>query len=93
MQLQVKKDENSLVIQNSKRKIERYNQFESIDFKELIKELIVLELQEKIELEIDNFTKNEQEEQLISLLSEIVNKYNERVDEYMEFLKKVNNNN
>ena len=94
MQMIIRKDSESILINADEKVVERYNLSESIDFKELVGKLISLELTEKIVLSVEDFTKNEQEKQLISLIREIIDNYNEKVDLYNEFLieKEKNNN-
>lgn len=87
MLLKVIKKEDYLEILKNEESIETYKMTETIDFSLLMKDLISLELKEKIEFECDDSTFTEQDKTLYSLLCEIKENYNKNVDEFAIFKK------
>lgn len=87
MMLKIIKLEDSIEIKNGDVQIEQYKMTETIDFGKLMNFLIGLELKEKIDYECDCSGFDDQEKTLYSLLCDIKDNYNKKVEEYEAFVK------
>ena len=77
-------------------KIETYSFNDEIDFSELIKCLCKKDFSSYFEFKDELGDKNDAESVLVSVINELINDYNSKVDEYEQFLKSretENNNN
>lgn len=90
MMLKIIKLEDSIEIKNGEDQIEQYKMTETIDFNKLMNFLIGLELSEKIDYDCDSSKFDDQDKTLYSLLCDIKDNYNAKVDEYNTFVDTYN---
>lgn len=90
--MEIIKEQDNIKLYHDKNLIETYNFSKDIDFKELVKFLLNENLKSKytINKEFDDKTP---EEGLVSLIKDILNDYNTKVDEYNCFVKSQQENN
>lgn len=82
--MEICREKESIVLKE-KEVIEEYNLNSEINFKELIKYLLNLNLSKKITVENRIQDLNDAEENLVKLIKKIIYDYNEKVDELDKF--------
>lgn len=85
--MEIIKEQDNINLYNDKNLIETYNFSKDIDFKELVKFLLNENLKCKYTIDKEFDDKTPEEEGLVSLVKDILNDYNTRVDEYNGFVK------
>ena len=85
--MEIIKEQATIKLSHDKNLIETYNFSKDIDFKELVKFLLNGNLQNKYTIEKEFDDKTSEEEGLVSLIKDILNDYNTKVDEYNSFVK------
>lgn len=83
--------ENEIVLKDQEKIIEKYNFEKEINFEKLTKTLLKKNLSETINLEDNIKEKEEKEENLIKLIRSIIDDYNQKVEEYNEFIAELEN--
>lgn len=71
--------------------IEEYDFQDTINFEKLIKKLLSNNLKQKYIIENKIEGMSDEEENLVQLITEIINDYNDKVDEYNNFIEKNKN--
>lgn len=66
-------------------KLEAYSFKDEIDFSKLIKHLCNLDFSKKVEFTDEITEKTDAEATLVSVITELINDYNSKVDEYEKF--------
>lgn len=85
--MKIEKIKNVIVLMNNEEEIERYDLQKEINFSGLMKKLLSSNLHEKFILEPYNKKDYSTiENNLISLILEILDKYNSKVDEFETFI-------
>lgn len=82
--MEICREKGSIVLRE-KEVIEEYNLNSEVNFKELIKYLLNLNLSKKITVENRIQDLNDAEENLVKLIKKIIYDYNEKVDELDKF--------
>lgn len=86
--MEVKRQDNNIVVCDGERVIEIYEFGKEIDFSALVNYLIELCFSSKISF-VDNIdNKSEQEQNLISFVQKIIDDYNSKVDRFIQETKK-----
>lgn len=89
--MEIIREEEKLVLKNESEVIEEYNFKDNIDLKKLIEKLLNDNLTNKYEVKENLGDKSQEEENLINVIKGIVSDYNNKVDDYQEFIKKEEN--
>lgn len=90
--MQLNKEENKLVLKEDETIIETYDLNKEITFENLMKYLLNLNFSAKIELDVSKENGfSEIDENLIVILREIIEKFNEKVNEFIEFKNNIDN--
>jgi len=82
--MEICREKESIIIKE-KEVIEEYNLNSEVNFKKLINYLLNLNLSKKITVESKIDDMSDAEENLIKLITKIINDYNEKVDELDKF--------
>ena len=85
--MEIIKEQDDINLYNDKNLIETYNFSKDIDFKELVKFLLNENLKIKYTIDKEFDDKTPEEEGLATLIKDILNDYNTKVDEYNNFVK------
>lgn len=85
--MEIIKEQDDINLYNDKNLIETYNFSKDIDFKELVKFLLNENLKSKYTIDKEFDDKTPEEEGLATLIKDILNDYNTKVDEYNNFVK------
>lgn len=85
--MEIIKEQDDINLYNDKNLIETYNFSKDIDFKELVKFLLNENLKSKYTIDKEFDDKTPEEEGLVTLIKDILNDYNTKVDEYNSFVK------
>lgn len=85
--MEIIKEQDDINLYNDKILIETYNFSKDIDFKELVKFLLNENLKSKYTIDKEFDDKTPEEEGLATLIKDILNDYNTKVDEYNNFVK------
>lgn len=85
--MEIIKEQDDINLYNDKNLIETYNFSKDIDFKELVKFLLNENLKSKYTIDKEFDDKTPEEEGLVTLIKDILNDYNTKVDEYNNFVK------
>ena len=85
--MEIIKEQDDINLYNDKNLIETYNFSKDIDFKELVKFLLNENLKSKYTIDKEFDDKTPEEEGLATLIKDILNDYNTKVDEYNSFVK------
>lgn len=85
MDIKIIKNNNIIELKNNDNVIESYNLTNSIDFNKLMSFLIKDELNNKINLINENLNLSDQEKSLCKLIKTIIDNYNNKVDDFIEF--------
>lgn len=91
--MEIIKEQDNIKLYHDKNLIETYNFSKDIDFKELVKFLLNENLKSKYTINKEFDVKTPEEEGLVSLIKDILNDYNTKVDEYNCFVKSQQENN
>ena len=91
--MEIIKEQDNIKLYHDKNLIETYNFSKDIDFKELVKFLLNENLKSKYTINKEFDDKTPEEEGLVSLIKDIFNDYNTKVDEYNSFVKSQQENN
>lgn len=91
--MEIIKEQDNIKLYHDKNLIETYNFSKDIDFKELVKFLLNENLKSKYTINKEFDDKTPEEEELVSLIKDILNDYNTKVDEYNCFVKSQQENN
>ena len=83
----IDRNEKDIVLKENDNKIEKYNFEKEINFQELVNFLLNKNLSEKIIITDNIDKKDEKEENLINLITGIIEDYNNKVDDYNQFVK------
>ena len=86
--MEIIKEQDNIKLYHDKNLIETYNFSKDIDFKELVKFLLNKNLKSKYTISKEFDDKTPEEEGLVSLIKDILNDYNTKVDEYNNFVKR-----
>ena len=85
--MEIIKEQDNINLYNRNNLIETYNFSKDIDFKELVNFLLNENLNCKYTIDQEFNDKTPEEEGLVSLINDILNDYNTKVDEYNSFVK------
>lgn len=85
----IDRNEKDIVLKANDSIIEKYNFEKEINFQELVNFLLNKNLSEKIIITDNIDKKDEKEENLIKLITGIIEDYNNKVDDYNQFVKEV----
>jgi|GEM_PF-5204548 hypothetical protein len=83
----IDRNEKDIVLKENDSIIEKYNFEKEINFQELVNFLLNKNLSEKIIITDNIDKKDEKEENLIKLITGIIEDYNNKVDDYNQFVK------
>ena len=83
----IDRNENDIVLKANDSIIEKYNFEKEINFQELVNFLLNKNLSEKIIITDNIDKKDEKEENLIKLITGIIEDYNNKVEDYNQFVK------
>lgn len=83
----IDRNEKDIILKENDSIIEKYNFEKEINFQELINFLLNKNLSEKIIITDNIDKKDEKEENLIKLITGIIEDYNNKVDDYNQFVK------
>ena len=83
----IDRNEKDIVLKENDSLIEKYNFEKEINFQELVNFLLNKNLSEKIIITDNIDKKDEKEENLIKLITGIIEDYNNKVDDYNQFVK------
>lgn len=83
----IDRKEKDIVLKENDSIIEKYNFEKEINFQELVNFLLNKNLSEKIIITDNIDKKDEKEENLIKLIIGIIEDYNNKVDDYNQFVK------
>ena len=83
----IDRNEKDIVLKENDSIIEKYNFEKEINFQELVNFLLNKNLSEKIIITENIDKKDEKEENLIKLITGIIEDYNNKVDDYNQFVK------
>ena len=90
--VEIKRVHNNISDYYNNQLIEQYKLTEAIDFKGLMKLLIADELTNKFEYKIEDGLKlNDEEQTLISIIENIIDEYNGKINEFNEFVQTLKN--
>ncbi len=90
--VEIKRVHNNISVYYNNQLIEQYKLTEAIDFKGLMKLLIADELTNKFEYKIEDGLKlNDEEQTLISIIENIIDEYNGKINEFNEFVQTLKN--
>ena len=90
--VEIKRVHNNISVYYNNQLIEQYKLTEAIDFKGLMKLLIADELTNKFEYKIEDGLKlNDEEKTLISIIENIIDEYNGKINEFNEFVQTLKN--
>lgn len=84
----IDRNEKDIVLKENDSIIEKYNFEKEINFQELVNFLLNKNLSEKIIITDNIDKKDEKEENLIKLITGIIEDYNNKVEDYNQFVKK-----
>lgn len=85
--MEINRENDCIIIKNENEILEKYNFDEEISFKKLIEYLLSLKLDKKIELSVKIDDLKENEDNLVKLIKEIINDYNESVTDFAKFIE------
>lgn len=83
----IDRNEKDIVLKENDSIIEKYNFEKEINFQELVNFLLNKNLSEKIIITDNIDKKDEKEENMIKLITGIIEDYNNKVDDYNQFVK------
>lgn len=83
----IDRNEKDIVLKENDSIIEKYNFEKEINFQELVNFLLNKNLSEKIIITDNIDKKDEKEENLIKLITGVIEDYNNKVDDYNQFIK------
>ena len=83
----IDRDDKDIVLKENDSIIEKYNFEKEINFQELVNFLLNKNLSEKIIITDNINKKDEKEENLIKLITGIIEDYNNKVEDYNQFVK------
>ena len=83
----IDRNEKDIVLKENDSIIEKYNFEKEINFQELVNFLLNKNLSEKIIITDNIDKKDEKEENLIKLITGIIEDYNNKVEDYNQFVK------
>lgn len=83
----IDRNEKDIVLKANDSIIEKYNFEKEINFQELVNFLLNKNLSEKIIITDNIDKKDEKEENLIKLITGIIDDYNNKVEDYNQFVK------
>ncbi len=86
----IDRNEKDIVLKANDSIIEKYNFEKEINFQELVNFLLNKNLSEKIIITDNIDKKDEKEENLIKLITGIIEDYNNKVEDYNQFVKETN---
>lgn len=86
--MEIIKIEKKIQLKDDNELIEEYDFQDTINFEKLIKKLLSENLKQKYEIENKLHDMTDEEENLVQLITEIINDYNDKVDEFNEFVEK-----
>lgn len=90
--IEIKRENGNICIFYNNKLIEQYKLTEAIDFKELMKLLISDELSNKFQCNMEeNVNPNDEETSLISIINNIIDEYNSKIDEFSTFISTMEN--
>lgn len=90
--IEIKRENSNICIFYNNNLIEQYKLTEAIDFKELMKLLINDELSNKFQCIMEeNLNPNDEETSLISIINNIIDEYNSKIDEFSTFISTMEN--
>ena len=86
--MEIIKIEKKIQLKDDNGLIEEYDFQDTINFEKLIKKLLSENLKQKYEIENKLHDMTDEEENLVQLITEIINDYNDKVDEFNDFVEK-----
>ena len=86
--MEIIKIEKKIQLKDDNEVIEEYDFQDTINFEKLIKKLLSENLKQKYEIENKLHDMTDEEENLVQLITEIINDYNDKVDEFNDFVEK-----
>lgn len=86
--MEIIKIEKKIQLKDDNELIEEYDFQDTINFEKLIKKLLSENLKQKYEIENKLHDMTDEEENLVQLITEIINDYNDKVDEFNDFVEK-----
>ncbi|WP_370771831.1 hypothetical protein [Faecalibacillus intestinalis] len=81
----IKENNNIKLINDNESEIETYSYDKEINFKKLMEYLLGLNLEEKLEIIYDQDKFTDEDHTLLHIITQLIESYNEKVDEFKKF--------